>query len=159
MTFREMHQDRSEAVNKMEQRRKDNWEAVNQRRKDNWEAVNKALYALIVGHAAGLVACMTFLKDYNTASPGPLKGVGTFITLFGVGLFLAIVSAVVWIVGRYNYWVFPFTVTSGWRITATPSQWDIPHNKRDWWTAALALISAFLMALASLIAVCKFGTL
>src|SRR6266480_909287 len=116
MTFREMHQDLSEAVNKMEQRRKDNWEAVKQRRKDNWEAVNKALYALIVGHAAGLVACMTFLKDYNTASPGPLKGLGAFIWLFGLGLWLAIVSASVWIFGRYNYWVFPFTGGKRWYV-------------------------------------------
>jgi hypothetical protein len=115
------------------------------------EAINKALYTLIVGHAAGLVACMTFLKDYNAASPGPLKGVGTFITLFGLGLFLAVISAAVWTFGRFNYWVLPFT--GGKKI------WVIPHDKRDWLTAALALISTFFMVLASLIAVCKFGTL
>jgi hypothetical protein len=77
-----------------------------QRRKDSWEAVNKALYSLMVGHAAGLVGCLTLLKDYNATSPGHLKGLGAFIWLFGLGLYLAIVSASVWIFGRYNYWVF-----------------------------------------------------
>jgi hypothetical protein len=121
------------------------FDRLHQRHKDNWEAVNKALYTLIVGHAAGLVACMTLLKD-----PGPLKGAGTFITVFGLGFFLAVVSASIWIVGRYNYWVLPFT---------GGKEWKVPHEKRDWLTAALALISTFFMVLASVIAVCKFGTL
>jgi hypothetical protein len=133
------------------------------RRKDNWEAVNKALYTLIVGHAAGLVACMTLLKDYNATSPGHLKGLGWFITLFGLGLFLAVVSAAVWIVGRFNYWIFPLRLARALArarvIRITGKRWDIPRDKRDWWMAALALISTFLMALAILIAVCKFGTL
>jgi hypothetical protein len=126
------------------------FDRLRQTRTDNWEATNKALYALIVGHAAGLVACMTFLKDYNAASPGPLKGVGTFITLFGIGLFLAIVSASVWIFGRYNYWVFPFT---------GGKRWYVPHNKRDWLTGALASISTGLMVLAIFFAIYKFSRL
>jgi hypothetical protein len=52
------------------------FDRLRQTRNDSWEASNKALYTLIVGHAAGLVACMTFLKDYNAASPGSLKGGG-----------------------------------------------------------------------------------
>jgi hypothetical protein len=75
---------------------------------------------------------------------------GWFITLFGLGLFLAVVSAAVWIVGRFNYWVFPFT---------GGKRWYIRHDKRDWRTAALAFLSMVLMAFAILIAVFKFGTL
>jgi hypothetical protein len=125
-----------------------------ERRKDNWEAVNKALSSLMVGHAAGLVVCSTLLKDYNAASPGHLKGLGWLIALFGIGLFLAVISAVVWIVGRFNYWVFPFTIPFTGK-----KRWDIPHNKRDWWTAACALVSTVLMGAAILIAVFKFATL
>jgi hypothetical protein len=94
-----MHQDLSEAVNK-ERADADKRE---QRLKDNWEAVNKALYTLMVGHAAGLAGCLTLLRDYNATSPVHLEGLGTFIWLFGIGLCLAIVSASVWIFGRYNY--------------------------------------------------------
>jgi hypothetical protein len=50
------------------------FDRLRQRREDNWNAVNKALYGLTVAHGAGLVACMTLLKDY--AASGPLKGVG-----------------------------------------------------------------------------------
>jgi hypothetical protein len=121
---------------------------IYERRKDLWEATNKALNALMVAHGAGLVTCLTLLKDYNAASTGHLKGLGLFIALFGVGLVLAVGSAVVWIVGRYNYWIFP----SGRR-------WNVPHARRDWTTALLALLSTLLMAAAILIAVFKFGTL
>jgi hypothetical protein len=76
--------------------------------------------------------------------------VGTFITLFGIGLFLAIVSVSVWIFGRYNYWVFPFT---------GGKRWYVPHNKRDWLTGALASISTGLMVLAIFFAIYKFGRL
>jgi hypothetical protein len=71
-----------------------------ERRKDLWEAVNKALNTLMVGHAAGLVTCLTLIKDYNNTPQ--LKGLGWFITLFGLGLFLAVVSAAVWVAGRFN---------------------------------------------------------
>jgi hypothetical protein len=137
---------------------------LHERQKDNWEAVNKALYALMVGHAAGLVACVTLLKDYNAASPGPLKGLGWFITLFGLGLYLAVVSASIWVMGRFNYWVLPSRVARALarariiRITAG-NRWDIPHDKRDWWTLALASISTGLLALAIFIAIFKFAPL
>jgi hypothetical protein len=105
------------------------FDRLRQRQMDLWEAVNKALNTLMVGHAAGLVTCLTLMKDYNNPQ---LKGLGWFITLFGLGLFLAVVSAAVWIVGRFNYWVFPFT---------GGKRWYIRHDKRDWWTAALAFLS------------------
>jgi hypothetical protein len=124
------------------------FDRLRQRQMNLWEAVNKALNALMVGHAAGLVTCLTLIKDYNNTPQ--LKGLGPFIVLFGVGLFLAVASAAVWIVGRFNFWVFPFT---------GGKRWYIPYNKRDWWTAALAFLSTILMALAILSAVFKFGTL
>jgi hypothetical protein len=52
------------------------FDRLGQRRKDSWEAVNKAIYGLMVGHAAGLVGCLTLLKDYNATSPGHLRGWG-----------------------------------------------------------------------------------
>jgi hypothetical protein len=126
------------------------FDRLGQRRKDSWEAVNKALYGLMVGHAAGLVGCLTLLKDYNATSPGHLKGLGAFIWLFGLGLYLAIVSASVWIFGRFNYWIFPFT---------GGKRWYVPHGIRDWLTAALAFISTGLMVLAIFFAIYKFGRL
>jgi len=38
-----------------------------------WEAVNKGLTTLMVAHAAGMVTCLTLIKDYKDT--GPLKGV------------------------------------------------------------------------------------
>jgi hypothetical protein len=34
-------------------------------RHDLWEALNKALNTLMLGHAAGLVTCLTLMKDYK----------------------------------------------------------------------------------------------
>ena len=75
------------------------FDRLRQVRKDLWEALNKALNTLMVGHAAGLVTCLTLLKDYNAASPGPLRGLGIFILLFGVGLVIAVISVWAWTVG------------------------------------------------------------
>jgi hypothetical protein len=121
---------------------------IYERRKDLWEATNKALNALMVGHGAGLVTCLTLLKDYNAASPGHLKGLGLFIALFGVGLVLALGSAVVWIVGRYNYWIFPYG-----------RRWNVPVGGRDWTTALLAILSTLFMLAAILAAVFNFARL
>jgi hypothetical protein len=119
-----------------------------QARKDLWEAVNKALNTLMVGHAAGLVTCLTLIKDSNNTPQ--LKGlVGWFTGLFGLGLVFAVFSAVVWIVNRVEYVVLPI---AGKRL-------NIPHGKLDWTTAALALLSTVLMVAAILFAVFKFGTL
>jgi hypothetical protein len=55
-------------------------------RKELWEIHNKSLTTLMVSHAAGLVTCLTLLKDYKVESPGALKGIGIFVWLFGLGL-------------------------------------------------------------------------
>jgi tellurite resistance protein TehA-like permease len=55
-----------------------------------WEVRSKGLNYLVVAHAAGLIACLTALKDYNTMPQ--LKGVGWLVWLFGLGLMSAIVA-------------------------------------------------------------------
>jgi hypothetical protein len=119
-----------------------------QARKDLWEALNKALYTLMVGHAAGLVTCLTLIKDYKENPQ--LKGLGTFIALFGVGLIIAVFSVLAWTVGRADYVVLP------WK-----KQFDLRQRQPQlfWWTAGCALLSTILMAVAILMAVFKFGTL
>jgi hypothetical protein len=41
-------------------------------------------------HAAGLITCLTLLKDYNNTPQ--LKGVGLFVGLFGMGLIAAMTA-------------------------------------------------------------------
>jgi hypothetical protein len=129
-----------------------------QDRKDLWEALNKALNTLMVGHAAGLVTCLTLIKDYKE------KGVGTFIALFGVGLIIATISVLVWTVGRADYVVLPKGVskwlTAGRLIRPVLEEWRfyIPHPQWFWITAVAALVSTGLMVAAILIAIFKFGT-
>ena len=47
----------------------------------------KAVAYLMTAHGAGLIGCLTFLKDYN--STPQLKGIGFFITCFAYGLIFA----------------------------------------------------------------------
>src|SRR6266481_8562256 len=49
-----------------------------------WEVHLKAVNSLLIAHGAGLVACLTLLKDYDT-NPH-LKHIGWFIGLFAFGL-------------------------------------------------------------------------
>jgi hypothetical protein len=115
-------------------------------RHDLWEALNKALNTLMLGHAAGLVTCLTLMKDYKEHSQ--LEGLGTFIALFGCGLVVAVISVMVWVLGRGDYVVLP---------SGKPFKFS-PH-KLFWWTMTLALGSTFWMVAAILIAIFKFGTL
>jgi hypothetical protein len=50
-------------------------------RKDRWDVLNKALNTVMIANAAGLVTCLTLLKDYTDYPQ--LKGVGFFIAMFG----------------------------------------------------------------------------
>jgi hypothetical protein len=56
--------------------------------KDHYEVHFKNANYLLLAHAAGLVGCITVLKDY--AATPQLKGMGTFVVLFGVGLLASI---------------------------------------------------------------------
>ena len=59
----------------------------------------------MLGHAAGLVTCLTLMKD---AKENPqLQELGTFILLFGVGLIVAVFSVMAWTVGAASFVVLP----------------------------------------------------
>jgi hypothetical protein len=55
-----------------------------------FEREYKSANYLLVAHGTGLLACLTLLKDYKDTPY--LKGIGTFITLFGLGLVFAATS-------------------------------------------------------------------
>jgi hypothetical protein len=63
-----------------------------ERLKDNYEQFFKGTNYLLVGHGAGLLACLAALKDYATAPQ--LKGIGSLIELFGTGMLAAVVTYV-----------------------------------------------------------------
>ena len=52
--------------------------------KDNFDTYQKGLGLVLVANAAGLVACLAALKDYQ--STPMLKGIGIPIVFFGLGL-------------------------------------------------------------------------
>jgi len=58
--------------------------------KDHYEQNLRAANYLFAAHGAGLVGCLSILKDYNPE--GHLHGLGTFITLFGLGFLGAILN-------------------------------------------------------------------
>jgi hypothetical protein len=58
--------------------------------RQNYEHNLKTANYLIAGHGACLLLALSALKDYTPS--GPLKGVGLFILLFGLGLLAAIVN-------------------------------------------------------------------
>ena len=61
--------------------------------KDSWEVVNKGCNALVVAQAAGFVACLNLLKDYDPTDAGALRGLPWLILWLGIGLVTAIVRA------------------------------------------------------------------
>lgn len=77
-----------------------------------------------------------------------LKGLGTFIALFGIGLIVAVFSVLAWTVGRADYVVLP-----------QGKRFNVPQPQLFWTTAAFALLSTVLMAAAILIGIFKFATL
>ncbi|MGY4174736.1 hypothetical protein ACVIHH_000027 [Bradyrhizobium sp. USDA 4518] len=57
---------------------------------EHYDQLYKRVHYLFVGHGAGLVGCLTILKDYG--STPQYRGVGLPIVLFGIGLIAAIVN-------------------------------------------------------------------
>jgi hypothetical protein len=53
---------------------------------------------LLVAHGAGLIGCLSTLKDYEVAAQ--LKGIGVFIAMFAVGLLLAAMGTMALSIGR-----------------------------------------------------------
>ncbi|MES2031170.1 MAG: hypothetical protein V4477_18485 [Pseudomonadota bacterium] len=65
-------------------------EAERQYAKDHLEIEFKGIGYLLAANAAGLAGCATLLKDYATTPH--LKGIGAFISLFGIGFVFAIIA-------------------------------------------------------------------
>jgi hypothetical protein len=55
--------------------------------KEQMDLILKGVAYLMTAHGAGLVGCLTLLKDYNSIPQ--LKGIGFFITCFAYGLIFA----------------------------------------------------------------------
>jgi hypothetical protein len=112
---------------------------------DEWDVLYKGLTGLIVANATGMVACLTLLRDYETATR--LKGLGIFIWLFGIGLFCAIWAALamVWLRPKY-----------------LRGEMELAKPKHAWETRGLLILaglSALCVASAVIIAIGKFGHL
>ena len=65
---------------------------------DHYDNLLKGVHYLLVAHAAGLLTCLSAIKD--TANVLALGGIGNLVTLFGVGLISATVLWVLCLVGR-----------------------------------------------------------
>ena len=115
-------------------------------RKDAWDVLSKALNSLMIAHAAGLVTCLTLVKDYKAESPGQLKGLGCFIGLFGVGLVTTIMCAILLLLLRTQYLRPPDARESKYR----------PMTRA---LIALAQIPVLILIGAILFAVYKFSAL
>jgi hypothetical protein len=58
--------------------------------KDHYENHGKSANYLLAAHGAGLLACLTTLKDY--AQTPQFKGIGVLIVIFSVGLFGSVLT-------------------------------------------------------------------
>jgi hypothetical protein len=144
----------AEAARKEADARKEAQAAREAARKQHiWEALNKALNTLMVGHAAGLVTCLTLIKDYKENAR--LQELGTFILLFGVGLVVAVFSVMAWTVGAADFVVLRRKGTQ----EVAEKRFYIPQPEWFWMTALAALYSTACMAAAIIIAIFQFRDL
>ena len=106
-----------------------------------WEARLKGLNYLLIAHAAGLVACLTVLKDYSTTNQ-QLRGIGIFVWLFGLGL----VGAIVAVGALLHAWTEKLAGRGekGWE---------------KYVILGFALASPLVLVFAIIVAICKFGRL
>jgi heme/copper-type cytochrome/quinol oxidase subunit 1 len=78
------------------------WQKYNRESiKDDLEQELKATAYLMTGHAAGLLGCLTFLKDYDPTK-SLIHGVGTVIAIFSAGFTLSALALVLFFVVRVN---------------------------------------------------------
>jgi hypothetical protein len=112
---------------------------------DEWDVLYKGLTGLLVGNATGIVACLTLLRDYETAPR--LKGLGIFIWLFGIGLLFAIGAAVAMV------WLRPKYLNGEMELAKPKLRWETRG------LITLAGLSALCVASAVIIAIGKFGHL
>ena len=108
------------------------------------DEITKAIQSLMIANGAALVACLTFLKDYDTATK--YKGIGTFILLFGSG-FLAAVTA--------------FALSFHLRLRLYDLQFQRPLKEKRtnwslWLTGFWSLASAMMLSAAVCLTIGKF---
>jgi hypothetical protein len=73
-----------------------------EKRRDRWDVMNTGLKTLLIAHAAGLVTCLSLVKDYKDKAE--LKPVAALlIDLFGYGLMAGIGATVFLLVIRDDY--------------------------------------------------------
>jgi hypothetical protein len=108
----------------------------------SWEVYLKAVTSLMIAHGAGLVTCLTLLKDYD-ANPR-LKGIGFIISMFACGLGFAVVAYVALILHRD-------------RATLSNKRWFEGYNWHAANLAAMVSVTNLMIVLA--IASVKFGNL
>lgn len=59
---------------------------------DLYEQLHRYGNGLLVANGAGLLGCLSVIKDYSAT--GPLKGIGLFIALFAIGFVVAVAGMV-----------------------------------------------------------------
>jgi hypothetical protein len=115
--------------------------------RDFWDVQVKAANYLMIAHAAGLVTCVTLLKDYKDSAQ--LKGIGLFVGLFGYGLIAAITAFVLLISQRLS--LFRRDVNGDVEVKTVFRDIRLA-------TAVCCISSAILVA-AIVVAILKFGSL
>jgi hypothetical protein len=58
--------------------------------RDHFETLSKGGSYLLIAHSAGLVGCLSVVKDHPEKLPAQLQGIGQLILLFGSGLLLGV---------------------------------------------------------------------
>ncbi len=97
---------------------------------------------LLIAHGAGLVTCLTLLKDYDT-NPR-LKGIGWFITLFVTGF-------------GWGMFAYASLILHRERVVLDNEPW---LEGREWKIAIrLAVLSSIWLLLVAFLAVFKFSFL
>lgn len=66
--------------------------------RDLYEQFHRYGNGLLVANGAGLLGCLSVMKDYTAT--GPLKGIGLFIALFAAGFVVAMAGMVAAVGGR-----------------------------------------------------------
>jgi hypothetical protein len=108
------------------------------------DLIQKGIQFLLIAHGAGIGACVAALKDYATVPA--LKGIGTFVSIFSFGFFLAMIG----------YMALIYYQTSVIENTFSPAKISVRQFSLGLW---LASASTALLAGALGLLVSKLGPL
>jgi hypothetical protein len=115
--------------------------------RDAWDVHVKMVNYLLIAHAAGLVTCVTLLKDYQAT---PLKGIGFFVVLFACGLILAIVATFLLLRQRLSFGIAALSID------------DMPLEKlyrQGKWVRVVGGFSCLFLLAAIVVVACRFYSL